>query len=129
MVEFGQDVKDGNPGKIYDLFDDKFKARVPRDLFIARVGSMKSLGDVDKFGTLASSRWNEEPMYFQTNSGSGEIIVTGMMFMQYGNMPEPIRELLSFSQQGGGKWMFNDLPRMFPTEKKPPSGGRPQMGP
>ncbi len=112
--------------KAYELFNDRFKARIKFDAFEGRFKLI-----AEHIGGIRSFEWNGVPAQFEVEPSSGTRMGIVICKAQFEKTTDAARWRVLFRNSGDG-WMIDDLPDVFPADKAPrnqtPRGPGP-MGP
>jgi membrane protein implicated in regulation of membrane protease activity len=107
----GQDVQQGNFDAAYQMFDDRFRTRVPATTFS---DVMKLLRQNATYGKLQNATW-KQLAEFQTDETTGARMAAVNVIFIYDQVGE-VRQTAVF-RNVDGKWMLSDIPAYFPTRK------------
>jgi hypothetical protein len=93
----------------YDLFTDRFKARISRQAFDAQWGMVQT-----GVARIKSVEWNGVPMFFQRD-GSGTLMGSSMAVFHFEREGDTGRQGVIVRQEPSG-WKIDDMPGVFPQE-------------
>ncbi len=119
----GDHVGKGDYPAAYAMFTDRFKARVSPEKFAAQWKAAQ-----DMLSSVKSIEWNGVPMIFEAD-GAGTPMGTGLAMFHF-NSEGPTggqagRQQIIFRKEGQ-VWQFDDIPAMFPPEKRNPRAPSPE---
>ena len=126
VIDFDKHLKSGEFDAIYQQFDDRFRQRVTPTRFS---DMMKFIMSSDVYGKMksvtlpgmpanspAGYRWTGLAEFVDDES-TGNKLATAHMVWDFEKAGE-VRQQVWF-RDVNGKWMFEDIPGLFPREKKP----------
>jgi hypothetical protein len=101
----------------YDLFTPRFKQRVSPQKF---ADAYKDMQANPVGGGIKGMEWNRLVEFEEDRQSKTRLAYT-MAFFSFNNAPEPGRVSVVLLKEGG-RWLIDDLPSLFPREKKPARG-------
>ncbi len=101
-----------------DRFTPRFKQRVSQQQF---VDAFKDMQANPVGGGIKGMEWNRL-VEFQEDPELKTRLAYTMAFFSFNNAPEPGRVTVVLLKDGD-RWMIDDMPLMFPRDKKPPARG------
>jgi hypothetical protein len=132
VIQFDQKLKAGQFEELYQLFDERFQQRVTATKF---GDMMKFITSSDVYGKMksvtlpgmpanppAGYRWDGLAEFVLDESTGGRLATAHMVY-DFEKAGE-VRQQVWF-RDVNGKWMFEDIPGLFPREKKPGEPGGP----
>jgi hypothetical protein len=111
--QYGELIRDGKFDQAYGLFSPRFTNRVPLQTFTDR---MKFVQETPSYGKLKNADWNKL-VEFENNTADGSVMAVASILLNFEKAPD-IRQNAYF-RKDAGEWRIEDLPDMFPMEKKP----------
>ena len=114
IAQIGEKTREGEFAGLYDLFSDRFRTSVPRELFDERMASIRQS---DLYGKLTDTTWNGL-VEFQTDSTTGIRYATARINFNVEKADQPFPVTLSMSRGDGG-WRIENIPEIFPPEPAP----------
>ena len=126
VIEFSNQLKAGQFDTMYQMFDQRFRERINRERF---GDTMKYIQGNEVYGKLksvtlpgmpgdaaAGYRWNGLAEFVK-DEANGEEMATAQLVWNF-EKQEGVRQQAWF-RETGGKWLFEDMPALFPRERKP----------
>jgi hypothetical protein len=111
--ELGQDIVAEKYEAAYQLFNERFRERVP---FPAFEQIMKSERVIPGLGVLRSIEWNQHRMEIEDRTdGSGSYAYAMILFEHNNTYPQ--RLVMTF-EKNSGKWSISDIESLFPTRRQ-----------
>jgi hypothetical protein len=101
-----------------DRFTPRFKQRVSQQQF---VDAFKDMQTHPATGGIKGMEWNRRVEFEEDPQLKTRLAYT-MAFFSFNNAPEPGRVTVVLLKEGD-RWQIDDLPLMFPRDKKPTRGG------
>jgi hypothetical protein len=115
IARLAEKVKSGDFNEAYALFSPRFAERINPATFADR---MAALRENPAWGKLQSARWNGLAE-FRTDETTGLRTGAAPMLLQCEKASEVRMDALF--RKVGDRWLFDDLPMLFPAQKSPPS--------
>jgi len=130
VIDFSNQLKAGKFDSMYQMFDQRFRDRIKPDRF---ADTMKYIQGNEVYGKLKSVtlpgmpenrpsgyRWTGLAEFVK-DEANGEQMATAQLVWNF-EKQEGVRQQAWF-RQSGGKWLFEDMPALFPKERKPGEPG------
>jgi len=114
IAEFGRHVSAREYDQAYAMFTDRFQKRVNRSAFDS---VWEQSHNVPELGKIVSMEWNQTSIFFEDEPGSGTRVAQAYAWVTFEKGKEKARHPLIF-RKVGGKWLIDDAPQVFPTERR-----------
>jgi len=103
--------------KAYAMFSERFHKRVDRAAFDAVWDEAQKYPEL---GKIVGMQWNQTSILFQDEPSSGARVATAYAWVHFEKGgKEKARHPFMF-RKDQGKWVIEDAPQMFPTERRRP---------
>ncbi len=132
VIEFRDKLRAGDHSGMYQMFDKRFQQRVPAEQFS---DMMKFISTQELYGQIRSVilpgmpsdarkdyRWNGLAE-FMRDDASGATLATAQLVFDFEKVGQN-RQVVWFRKEGD-KWVFEDIPGIFPRPPKPGEAGGP----
>ena len=115
MEQLGRLVRAKDYDAAYNMFNSRFQNRIDRQTFESRWEAAQSYRDL---GRITGLEWNRTNILFQYDQASATRVAFAAAWARFENGKEPARYTFDF-RKSGSQWQIDDMPSMFPVERRP----------